>query len=227
MATNPSIENDRLQELKQERRQAKRTSSAEQGKGPAKEKIGSPLNLPASQPAGQNQGQTQATRGNSAGEQRRPGEIRRILKQARELAKKQKQEKSKGKASEVKDLASNLLTAQLLKLSWLNLIDSFGLTLIYINYHFLRAHMLKSPGYCKFGDEWMKGAPGIKGKAASFALGPVEILALFLLDAIVVMIFMIFLMFLVLIVEYYKKFNKYLPWDFILQNIDYLITKFL
>lgn len=59
--------------------------------------------------------------------------------------------------------ASRQGTGQILKLAWLNLIPSFGLTLIYINFHFIMAY-LGGPFaeyFCKFGEEWLTaGVPG-------------------------------------------------------------------
>ncbi len=46
-------------------------------------------------------------------------------------------------------------TSEALKESWMNLIDSFGLTLIYINLHVFCRFVLGEKFFCKLGQEWM------------------------------------------------------------------------
>jgi len=74
------------------------------------------------------------------------------------------------------------LTGELLKQSWMHLIDSFGLTLIYLNIHawlgFLEGHKI----FCKLGEEIK--APG---KAKSF-MGVLEMIGIILLDFIALLI---------------------------------------
>ncbi len=65
------------------------------------------------------------------------------------------------------------LSAEALRQSWLNLIDSWGLTFIYIFIHFL-GHYLGGPlsgFFCKFGEE---GAFGVIPKQAQAAIGAIE-----------------------------------------------------
>ncbi|MFA5188488.1 MAG: hypothetical protein WC460_03960 [Patescibacteria group bacterium] len=80
-------------------------------------------------------------------------------------------------------------TAQALKFSWLNLIDSFGLTLIYINFHFLGKYIAGSNLFSDFGEEWLpktasEAMPGKGGGAPKWF----EIIALFLLDFILIIL---------------------------------------
>lgn len=50
-------------------------------------------------------------------------------------------------------------TSNLLKQSWLNLVDSFGLTLIWINIHVFLRTVLSSRLFCKLGEEWLGSGP--------------------------------------------------------------------
>jgi len=74
------------------------------------------------------------------------------------------------------------MTGELLKQSWMHLVDSFGLTLIYLNIHawvgFIEGHKV----FCKLGDEIK--APG---KAKSF-MGIFEMIGIILLDFIVLLL---------------------------------------
>ncbi len=79
-------------------------------------------------------------------------------------------------------------TAQLLKAAWINVIDSFGATLLYINFH---AFARLIPGlrnvFCRLGEEWLpKGTsasmPGLEDKIAK--VGLLEKMLLAVVDAI-------------------------------------------
>ncbi|MFA5183971.1 MAG: hypothetical protein WC456_00410 [Patescibacteria group bacterium] len=56
-------------------------------------------------------------------------------------------------------------TSRLLRQSWLNLIDSFGLTLIWINIHVFLRYVIGEKFFCKLGREWADLLPG-GGQAA-------------------------------------------------------------
>jgi len=69
-------------------------------------------------------------------------------------------------------LASPLRTAtsRLLRQAWLHLIDSFGLTLLWIDIHVFLSQVLGEKVFCKLGDEWtlnnsVAGAAGESVKA--------------------------------------------------------------
>ncbi len=51
----------------------------------------------------------------------------------------------------------------LLKASWENLIDSFGLTLIWIDIHVFLNMVLGKKLFCDLGEEWIPEKPGIPG----------------------------------------------------------------
>lgn len=57
-------------------------------------------------------------------------------------------------------------TSALLRVSWLNLIDSFGLTLIWINIHVFLGMVIGNNFFCKLGEEWTD-RPGLNSKVAS------------------------------------------------------------
>lgn len=100
-------------------------------------------------------------------------------------------------------------TSWLLKASWLNLIDSFGLTLIYINLHVFGHWVLGDKFFCKLGEEWAPklAATGGKEIAKSFGTagkiaGIIEIMGLLLLDLAVLLIIFMNLALIVIIVSF-------------------------
>lgn len=116
-----------------------------------------------------------------------------------EQRKSEQEEKPQGKLGQIeegaKDIAekgANMLTAQALKAAWLNLIDSLGLTLIYINFHFIGKYFANSSYFCDFGEEWVLKMPGsdqVPGiGTAKTGLKYAEIIGLFLLDVLVCII---------------------------------------
>lgn len=142
----------------------------------------------------QRQEKANAGEENGAAETENMGEdYRSVILNAKraEAKKKEMEEKKKGKtgASAIAMSPAKKGTSWLLKASWLNLIDSFGLTLIYINMHvFLRWVFPKM--FCKLGEEWVpKQASVINAdagmKATGQALGIVEVMGLLLLDLVV------------------------------------------
>src|SRR5680860_1764773 len=85
------------------------------------------------------------------------------------IAEKRKQEQEKqGKSSSLKQKATAPMrkgTSELLRLAWINLIPSFGLTLIWINIHAFLSLVIGKDVFCRLGDEWLTG--GISGGAKS------------------------------------------------------------
>ena len=94
-------------------------------------------------------------------------------------------------------------TTELLEASWKNLIDSYGLTLLWINAHVFLRHSLPNGKdyFCALGEEWMPKGSGLKGGGGSGGMGgasvPIfgmpgkgfgilEIIALAILDGIVI-----------------------------------------
>lgn len=97
-------------------------------------------------------------------------------------------------------------TSWLLKMSWLNLIDSFGLTLIYINIHVFLKWVLGEKLFCKLGEEWLpkqiKEAGGEAGNTAGRGIGLVEVMVLLVLDLIVLCAIGVVLALIVMIVDF-------------------------
>lgn len=81
-------------------------------------------------------------------------------------------------------------TAKLLRAAWTNLIQSFGLTLIWINIHVFLRFVFGPKIFCKLGQEWLpEKAPSAGGganKALGNKIGLAEWAALLILDFIVI-----------------------------------------
>ncbi|MFH1098408.1 MAG: hypothetical protein V1723_00545 [Candidatus Uhrbacteria bacterium] len=77
------------------------------------------------------------------------------------------------------------LTANFLRGAWLQLLPTFGLTLLYINFHFIARYMAGSQKFVDFGSEWKTTKVPGEGQS-NIGLRYGEIIALALLDAIAV-----------------------------------------
>lgn len=62
--------------------------------------------------------------------------------------------------------AINTSTSNLLQKAWLNVIDSYGLTLLYVNFHVLCRFIFGKQYFCKLGHEWLAGK-GVGSVASS------------------------------------------------------------
>lgn len=88
-----------------------------------------------------------------------------------------------GKPANPLDIAKNpivVLTGELLAWSWRSLIATFGLTLLYINLHFVVRYIAGSQQFSPFGQALRFGKISIGGKGAEFA----EIIAMLVLDVL-------------------------------------------
>jgi len=94
----------------------------------------------------------------------------------------------------------SMATSEALKQAWLNLIDSFGLTLIYINFHIFCRFVFGEKLFCKLGHEWIGGKTGSKGGNKGMsgilglpldAMGIVEAMAVGILDTIIILLLFI------------------------------------
>lgn len=109
----------------------------------------------------------------------------------------------------------NQITAYLLKASWLNLIDSFGLTLIYINLHLFGRSIFGDKVFCEIGEEFIPRSlrsslesPSVKDKIKKIGLG--EKLLLIFLDAVALVALLLgFLVFLQIIAPYLAVLTAY------------------
>ncbi|OGY54028.1 MAG: hypothetical protein A3A24_03115 [Candidatus Buchananbacteria bacterium RIFCSPLOWO2_01_FULL_46_12] len=110
----------------------------------------------------------------------------------KELAKKSTLEIDKTFAEKFKGALQSPF-AWLLRLAWLNLIWSFGLTYIYIAIHFLAAYAMPfgETLFCKFGQEWSSFV-GIKGQGSAKRLGktiePLELSAFLFIGLVIFLI---------------------------------------
>lgn len=123
------------------------------------------------------------------------GSFRHMLAMARNSRNKKEQAKEAAK-EKVKSAATSPLkqgTSSLLKFSWLNLVDSFGLTLIYINMHVFLRWIFPSM-FCKLGEEWMPKQVSVLNSGANEAAGVgryfgiVEVIGLLILDLLFIII---------------------------------------
>jgi hypothetical protein len=91
------------------------------------------------------------------------------------IAEKRKQEAEKNKADGgLKQKAAAPMrkgTSKLLQEAWINLIPSWGLTLIWINIHVFLSLVIGKDVFCKLGDEWLDGKFGGPNPAKEAALG--------------------------------------------------------
>lgn len=95
---------------------------------------------------------------------------------------------------------------KLLQQAWLNIIDSFGLTLIWINLHVFLKWVLGEDLFCKLGEEWLPKqatqAGGDAAKTASKGFGLLEVIVLLILDLIILAVILIILAIIVIIVQF-------------------------
>ena len=82
--------------------------------------------------------------------------------------------------------SASKLTAVALRSAWQYLIPSWGITILYLNFHFLARYFAGSTKFSEFGAEWnprraLTGRPSIALKYA-------EMIALVFLDALVLLI---------------------------------------
>ncbi len=104
--------------------------------------------------------------GQEVGETNREMQRVSMFNQRTQEAKRKKKEsdnkKKGGLAGKINQ--AKIALAQVLRMAWISLIKSFGLTLIYINIHWLLSQVM--PGlFCKLGEEWFL-RPGTKGDPA-------------------------------------------------------------
>lgn len=95
------------------------------------------------------------------------------------------------------DTVAQFGTARALVWAWGALIPTFGLSVLYINFHFAAHYFLHSEKFCAFGQEWMSrkvGASGGAEKITQEATGMLEIgevIAMLLVDVILGLIILI------------------------------------
>ena len=129
------------------------------------------------------------------------GSLRQRLAQKRKL-----RDAARAQVEKTKTSPMQQGTGILLKASWTNLIDSFGLTLIYINMHVFLRWVFPSM-FCKLGDEWMPKQVSIvdaeanKAAGVSRFLGIAEIMGLLLLDLLAIFLLIIAISSIMMIID--------------------------
>lgn len=100
-------------------------------------------------------------------------------------------------------------TSYLLKAAWLNVIDSIGLTLIWINIHVFLRWVVGDKLFCKLGEEWLPPqaalAGGKEAETASKGIGLIETIVLLIVDFIVLMSILANLVLIVIIVQFMQS----------------------
>jgi hypothetical protein len=105
---------------------------------------------------------------------------------------------------------AKMATNRLLSLSWLTLVPSFGLSLLYINAHAFMHNIFPSV-FGKLGEEWFPGQAAL-GKTSSGAqianksLGVAEKMLLLFLDILLVLIILMGLAVIMMIIDFFSGF---------------------
>ncbi len=69
---------------------------------------------------------------------------------------------SKEMAIDIAAAPISMATSELLQQSWMNLINSYGLTIFYINFHVFARWTIGEKFFCKLGHEWLGAKSGAK-----------------------------------------------------------------
>ncbi|MFH1232292.1 MAG: hypothetical protein V1651_00300 [Patescibacteria group bacterium] len=114
----------------------------------------------------------------------------KTMKALRMKMKLEEKGKEKQKLEEEMSSPAKQGLSHLLKMAWLNLIDSFGLTLIWINIHVFLKGVFGGRLFCELGEEWLPKQVGQAGKGKAEktvgkSIGIVEVGGVFLLDLLV------------------------------------------
>lgn len=118
--------------------------------------------------------------------------------------------------------AAKLATGQLLKQYWLNLISSWGATLIAINLHAWLGFLEGNKIFCKLGEEWNK-VPG----AAKKAVGQLEFLGMVALDLIVFIVILTAISIIITLINMMTNpvANMQVLWDLFGGQLDGLLKQ--
>lgn len=103
-----------------------------------------------------------------------PVEMNKIMVDLKKKARENKDQGVLGKVKEEGMSSLSMATSNLLEKSWLNIFDSYGLTLIYINFHVFCRFVFGPEMFCKLGQEWVNSVGGKEMSAASKVSGSVE-----------------------------------------------------
>jgi hypothetical protein len=104
----------------------------------------------------------------------------RTLREAAQTAKRQRAKAALNEENKTATAgtSANRATGKLLRQAWLHLVDSFGLTLIWIDVHVFLGAVFGNKFFCKLGAEWMDdnivSAQAEKAKSQGKIIGTVE-----------------------------------------------------
>jgi hypothetical protein len=106
---------------------------------------------------------------------KRAGAISNLYRQARQDAKNVKNSGLGEQATELAAAPIQQATSKMLQQAWLNLIDSWGTTLVWINVHWILNMVMGDKFFCDLGKEWLpkagKGGNEGSGQAMESILG--------------------------------------------------------
>ncbi len=127
--------------------------------------------------------------------------LRQQLMNAKTRKKKKNiKKKTTGKTKEKVLPSAKMATGRALRWSWLSLISSWGLTLIYIDIHVFM-HFVLSDVFCGLGEEWRIGRIGIVDKNAEGRVKIAEIIIWALINLLVLAAIALILAIIVLLVQ--------------------------
>lgn len=146
---------------------------------------------------------------------KRAGVVSNLYRQARQEAKNVKNSGAGDQALAIAAAPIQQATSQLLQQSWLNLIDSFGATLIWINVHWFLNITMGDKLFCDLGKEWLPkvGKGGNEGGGPAMdailgiplaGLGIVEKLLILILDLIVCAVLLLVVVLIILLINVVK-----------------------
>jgi len=96
-------------------------------------------------------------------------------------------------------------SAKLLKAAWMNLLSSYGATLLWINIHAFLSITVGKGFFCKLGEEWLpinaKKSTNERAQKLAKALSFLETLALVLLDTLIILIVIVILGIIIMIID--------------------------
>lgn len=123
--------------------------------------------------------------------------------QAAKTEQKTKEEKKTSILAKAVTAPASKATGNFLQQCWLNIIDSWGLTLIWINIHVFLGIVLGHKLFCKLGEEWVSSLPpalGGEGEVKKMT-GLVEGMLLAFLDTLALALIFLFFVLVAMIVD--------------------------
>jgi hypothetical protein len=143
---------------------------------------------------------------------KRAGAISNLYRQARQDAKNVKNSGLGEQATELAAAPIQQATSKMLQQAWLNLIDSWGTTLVWINVHWILNMVMGDKFFCDLGKEWLPkaGKGGNEGSGQAMesilglplsGLGYVEKMSVIILDLLVGALILIALVPIILVIK--------------------------